>query len=314
MSAVVAALTCPRCGGRLPVSSPAILDCPACAAPLAVFLPGEPVREAVMPVKTREEVVSAARAFWKRKWVPEGFAADATLEEPILVFVPFHEIERTLAPASSDHGSASERLVRAPAVKIPSLPLENVEAESVLDEARRVPFDLPALQRRGLVFEADEKAPDRDGGTVLEERAGLVFIPVFLVRCRFVRNLYEAAVDGTTGRVFFGRAPTERSARLPQAIAFIYLFAFLVGMPLRGWGMVLQFLANFDEAGLVIGLFIPGLLVWLVAFAWDRLRFRYEWALEGRAVKLVPINKPEATLPERVRDGFFKVAAWIASR
>lgn len=314
MSATAAALVCPRCGARLPAASPEFLDCPACASALAVFVEGEPVREAILPARGRAEAVAAARDFWKRKWVPGGFAADGTLDEPILVFAPFYEVERTVSSWEKGRTIVSDRLVRAPAVKIPGVPLESVETGGVLGEAPRVPFDPAALQRRGLVFDPDQESPGTDGAAVVDERLALVWIPVWLVRCRFARNLYEAAVDGTTGAVLAGRAPTERSARLHEAIAFVYLLAFLIGMPARAWGRLFEFLSNFDELGLAAALFIPGLLVWLLAFSWDRLRFRYEWAGDGRAAKLVAINRPEKTLPERVRDGLFKAAAWVASR
>jgi len=306
-------LACPSCASRLPAASPAFLDCPSCASPLAVFVEGEPVREAILPALSREQAVAAARAFWTMKWVPRAFGADGTLEEPILVFAPFFESETTASSGRKGSRGGLDRLVRSPAVAIPGIPLAAVDVEAVLGEAKRVPFDPSALQRRGLVFDPGSEPPAR-GENIVEERLSVVWIPVWLVRCRFARNLYEAAVDGTTGTVLSGRAPTERSARLHEAIGFVYLLAFLIGMPVRAWGALFEFLSNFDQVGLVAALFIPGLLVWLLVFAWDRTRFRYEWYRDGRAMKLVAINRPEKTLPEKVRDGLFKVAAWVASR
>ena len=86
------ALSCPRCGGRLSgVSSSALLDCPSCGSPLAVLVDGVPVREAVRPALLREDAVAATRAFWEGRKVPRSFLAEGSVEEPILVFVPFHE-------------------------------------------------------------------------------------------------------------------------------------------------------------------------------------------------------------------------------
>ena len=306
-------LSCPRCGARLPAASPAFLDCPSCASPLAVFVEGEPVREAILPALSREQAVAAARAFWTMKWVPRAFGADGTLEEPILVFAPFFELETTSSSGRRGSKGGIDRLVRTPAVTVPGVPLAAVDAEAVLGAAPRVPFDPSALQRRGLVFDPGLEPPAR-GESVVEERLAVVWVPVWLVRCRFARNLYEAAVDGTTGTVLSGRAPTERSARLHEAIGFVYLLAFLIGMPARAWGALFEFLSNFDQAGFVAALAVPGLLVWLLVFAWDRTRFRYEWCRDGRDLKLVAINRPARTLPERVRDGIFKVAAWVASQ
>ncbi len=306
-------LSCPRCGARLPAASPSLIDCPSCASPLAVFVDGEPVREAIPPVLSREEAVAAARASWAMKWVPAAFGADASLETPILVFAPFFELETTSASGRRDSKAGMDRLVRTPAVAIPGVPLAAVDAAAVLGEGRRVPFDPSALQRRGLVFDPGLEPPAR-GENVVEERLSIVWIPVWLVRCRFARNLYETAIEGTKGTILSGRVPTERSARLHEAIGFVYLLAFLIGLPVRAWGALLRFLLNFDEAGLAAMLFIPGLLVWLLVFAWDRTRFRYEWCRDGRAVKLVAINRPGKTLPEKVRDVLFRIAAWVASR
>lgn len=311
-TAAATVLACPRCGARLPATSAAFVDCPSCTSPLAVFVEGEPVREAILPAVSREQAVAAARAFWKMKWVPSGFGADGTLEQPILVFAPFFELETTVASHHNSPRGGADQIVRAAATPVPGVPLGQLDADAVLGGAARVPFDPSALQRRGLVFDPTEAPPAR-AGDVLEERLAIVWVPVWIVRCRFARNLFEAAVDGTTGATLGGRAPTERAARLHEAIGFVYLLAFLIGMPARAWGGVLEFLSNFDQAGLVAMLLIPGLLAWLLVFAWDRVRFRYEWAGEGRVVKLVPVNRPEKTLPEKVRDGLFKIAGWAAS-
>ena len=312
MSAAVTALACPRCSSVLPAASPAFLDCPACASPLAVFLPGEPVREAILPLVSRQGALKAARDFWKRKWVPDGFAADANLETPVLAFVPFYEIERTISGRVDGPSSVSDSVMRSPAVTVPGVPCDVDRAAKALDRAPRVPFNPVALQRLGVVFDPAGELPATPPGHVVGEATTLAWIPVWLVRCRFSRNLYEVAVDGTTGEVLAGRAPTERSARLREAIGFVYLFALLVAMPFWVWGRIFFFLLEYlEKVGFVIAVAIPPLLVTFLAYSWDRIRFRYEWVGDGRTAALVAINRPERTLVEKVRDVLLKILAVV---
>jgi hypothetical protein len=58
---------------------------------------------------------------------------------------------------------------------------------------------------------------------------------------------------------------------------------------------------------------IPPVLVAVLSLSWDRIRFRYEWVGDGKAVQLVAINRPEKTLPERVRNKLLDIVQAIAS-
>ena len=310
------ALSCPQCGGRLPgVASSALLDCPSCDSPLAVFVDEVPVREAVRPVLGREEAIAATRSFWEGKKVPPSFLADGSVEEPILVFVPFHERVRTFSLRAQEGPAFVDRPSFAPAVRIPGVPLEKLDALSAAGAAPREAFDATALQRRALVFDPTQEAPPVaaiSGATVVEERAGLVWLPVWLVRCRHARNLYEAALDGMSGSVLQARAPMERSTLLPEAVFFTYVFAFAFGMPLSWWGkLVALYFELHPIGGLILTVGTPGVVFWVLAFAWDRIRFRYEWTGDRLGVRREPVNRPGRTLPEKIRDGFFDAARWL---
>jgi hypothetical protein len=274
-----------------------------------------PVREAVRPALDREEAVAATRAFWEGRKVPRSFLADGSVEEPILVFVPFHERVRTFSLRAQEGLSFVDRPSFAPAVRIPGVPLEKLDAFSASGAAPREAFDAVALQRRGLVFDPTQEAPPVaaiSGATVVEERAGLVWLPVWLVRCRHARNLYEAALDGMSGSVLQARAPMERSTLLPEAVFFTYVFAFVFGMPLSWWGkLVALYFELHPIGGLILTVGTPGVVFWILAFAWDRVRFRYEWTGDRLGVRREPVNRPGRTLPEKIRDGFFDAARWL---
>ncbi len=122
-------------------------------------------------------------------------------------------------------------------------------------------------------------------------------MPVWLLRQRHRGLVYEATVDAVTGKLLQARAPVERSARLGQAVALLYPVAFLLGLPGPTWQWLLvNVLLRLHPA---ITLFLVIGLLWLASWAWDRIRFRYEWVLEGGQGRLEPINRPDRTLPER---------------
>jgi hypothetical protein len=297
------------------VASSALLDCPSCDSPLAALVEDQPVRESVRPRLTREDAVAATRAFWEGRKVPRAFLAESSVEEPILVFVPFHERVRTLVLRGNDGPAFVDRPSFAPAVRVPGVPIEKLDALSASGATKRESFDAAALQRRALVFDPTEEAPSVpaiSGATVVEDRAGLVWLPVWLVRCRHARNLYEAVLDGTSGSVLHARAPMERSILLPEAIFFTYVLAFVFGMPLSWWGkLVVFYLELHPIGGLVLAVGTPGVVFWVLAFAWDRVRFRYEWTGDRLGVRREPVNRPGRTLPEKIRDGFFDAARWL---
>lgn len=303
------AFNCPQCGASVPGAvSMGPVDCGACGEPLAVYDPDIIPRSFVDPRLNADHAVERALAAWKDELVPGNFATPEQVGRPQLLFVAFWEVERTTG------GELRDERHFVPATKMPGLPLEKLDVRAAR-EARQ-PFDALAMQRRGIVLDPliDASAAVPPPSSTLAENRRVVFIPLWLVRCRYGRDLYELYLDAITGVPVTGRAPTRRDSRLPQSIAAIYLLALITGMPLRGWGTLAGWLSNLDTLGLAIMLAIPGLLVWIVAWSWDRLRFRYELAIDGTQRTFVAINRPEKTAPEKVRDGLFKTAAWIMDK
>ena len=104
----------------------------------------------------------------------------------------------------------------------------------------------------------------------------------------------------------------ERSILLPEAVFFTYVFAFVFGMPLSWWVKLVAFYFELHPiGGLVLTVGTPGVVFWALAFAWDRVRFRYEWTGDRLGVRREPVNRPGRTLPEKIRDGFFAAASWL---
>lgn len=308
-----ASLNCPQCGSSVSgAASSGPLDCGSCGEQLAVYAPKLTPRSFVDPAIDADRAIVHAREAWQDERVPKGFGAPEQVGVPHLLFAAFWDVERTVG-TKLDRKLRDERHF-VPATKMPGLPLDKIGHRASAGE--RKPFDALALQRRGTVLDplidSSDAAP-RESAT-LDERREVVFVPLWLMRCRYGRDLYELYVDAMTGEPIRGRAPMRRDARLPQAIGAIYFLALITGMPASGWVRIAGWLSNLDTAGLAIMLAIPGLLVWIVAWSWDRLRFRYELAIDGSERTFVAINRPEKTAPEKVRDTLFKIAGWIMEK
>ncbi|MBK9062486.1 MAG: hypothetical protein IPL89_04735 [Acidobacteria bacterium] len=310
-SARATAFTCPRCAGRLPVASSAHLDCPSCGSALAIYVPGAAIREAVVPTKTAAEAAVAAVAFFSRHEVPRAFARLAP-DPPVLLWAAAAETWRTRAAG----GAVSETVQVALAAPVPGLALEKADLAAALAGGTREPFDPARLQRAGFVFDP-VKGPDAlfdAPAGLLEERFGVVYVPFWIVRKRFRRGLYEALVDASSGALLHARAPAARTRRLLEAALLVYALAAALAMPLRGWGKIAQGLLNLDELGVFLLFLIPTGLVLLAAWAWNRLRFRYEIDGDAAIATLRPINKPERTLLERIAATVLKGTMWIAGK
>lgn len=298
------------------MSTSALIDCPSCAFPLAVHVPGEAVRESIDPAKGADEALLAAAGFWKRDDVPKRFA-EAAPDPPVLLFAAVAESHRAQVTGKEGGGRvAREAYDVALAAPIPGIPLASVDFSEAVATGVRRPFDPARLQKSGLVFDP-VKSPAQlfppDEGDRVDERLTVAYVPFWLVRKRFRLGLYEAVVHGGTGRVVHARAPLARTRKLLEATALVYLLAALVAMPARGWGAIARFLLNFDEPGIAAAFLIPAGLLALAAWAWNRLRFRYELIGDGSVVKRVPINKPAKTFLERATAKALEVAGWILS-
>lgn len=104
----------------------------------------------------------------------------------------------------------------------------------------------------------------------------------------------------------------RRDALLPEAVFFTFVFAFVFGMPLAWWGKLVYFYLSLHPiGGVILTVGTPGVVFWVLALGWDRIRFRYERTGDRVGVRREPVNRPGRTLPEKVRDGFFDAARWL---
>ncbi len=296
-------IACPCCGGRLPPSAswPGLLDCPACGSPLIVAARDQPPRSVIDPLIAPGDATTLALSSWRHPLAPPGFPGRP--EPPRLLFVACFEVERTL---TRPDGYVTETLGRALATFPAGYGIEDLNVDAALDAPRRA-YDPHEIQQRGLVFGAARylatALPAPPGLDVREERLELVFAPVWLVRCRHCGDRYEAVVDAVSGRLLRSRAPVERSARLGQSVALLYPVAAILGA-VRLSRLTVEIAVRMNP---LLWIWAVGGLFLLLAWAWDRVRFRYEWLVAGERGRLEPLNRPDRTVLDRVVGLFFSV-------
>jgi hypothetical protein len=312
-------LACPTCGGALDgAASSSFLDCPSCGTALSVRTADSRPRRAVLPRVDAGQAARAARACWEGPLIPSAFLTSARIEPPRLLFVAFYQVERTLVRPVEGRSVVIESLDRAPAVVLPDFRLDRLDLRVLAESEGQIPFDPLSLQRKGMVFDPSrtvvESVRVEPELEVIEERVEVVYLPVWLVRCRLRSNFYEVTIDGTSGAVLRGRAPVERTARLPQAVGALYLLALASAFVPMGGPRTLAVLLRLHEVGIGAGLFLLAGLAWIVAWSWDRVRFRYEVIVEGQERRLAAIARPERTLPEQVSEGLARLAVGLLRR
>jgi hypothetical protein len=305
---------CPGCGAAVATAAaPALVDCPACGEPLASCHPDAAPQRMALPRVDAGAAEAAARRAWNDPRIPARFREQARLAPPRLLFVPVLEVERTSVSRAGAKPMILESVRRVPAVDLPDLPLGRLDLQAA-GAAATLPLDRAALQERGEVLDPDRAADDEAVDPrveVLEERTEVVHVPVWRVRARYGRNHYEVAVDALSGAVLGGRAPAERTARLPQAIAALYVAAAATAWASTMGRRSASLLIQIHELGVILVAVLAVVLLGVFSWSWDRVRYRYEVVIDGDEALLRGINRPEHTWLERARRG---IQTFIRSR
>jgi len=98
------------------------------------------------------------------------------------------------------------------------------DREQVWKEARRAFLQPPTgtLQRDSRLF-------------LLRESYGLLFYPLWHLRYRYDRRLFDVMVDGRSGTVHAARAPADNSRRLAALLASYAALALLLAFAMASW-------------------------------------------------------------------------------
>jgi DNA-directed RNA polymerase subunit RPC12/RpoP len=272
-------LDCPNCGGMVPIpEGQTVVKCPFCDVRSLVRGERGLLRYQVPLQIDRQAAESAVRRFLTgNRAIARQAAKKSRIAEAIVVYLPFWAIWTRVfgwvfgekKVGSGDDSRYEPREVKtseemswnAAAADVAEFGVEFVDVEAHdLD-----PFDVANLHATGMVFEpmgswseakteSERYFEGRVGDLAnldrisqvftrfLHNRVGLVYFPLWLFRYQFRNRTYQVVVDGTSGKVLYGKAPGDT----------IYRAAVLVG------GMALGAILALDVSAVVFWFAIQG--------------------------------------------------------
>lgn len=257
-------LTCPRCGGMVPIPDGAsIVLCPFCD--LRSVVSGERgMRRYQVPLRvSREQAQKAFQGFLGSNMaMARDLSGKAQLTEMMLVHLPFWSAwARGVAWAfgqqkvgSGDHTRYEPREKRA----VTDLTWNGVACDVGEFGVQRIalqgrplePFNSDSLHRSGMVFEpvgsetdvynqarsafegmvAQQLKLSRMGqlfARLLNLRIGVVYYPVWVARYTYRERAFQVVIDGFDGAVLYGKAPGNVLYRASVLVGSMAAGAFL---------------------------------------------------------------------------------------
>jgi DNA-directed RNA polymerase subunit RPC12/RpoP len=307
-------LSCPNCGGMVPIpEGQAVVRCPYCE--LRSFVRGERgLRRYQVPCQaTRAGALDALRKFLSGNWaIARDASRQAQLEEAFLVYLPFWTVwSRAAAWAFGQKkvGSGDNQRYEPREVRVVQEMAWNGAACDVgefgvsqvpLTDQALAPFEPEALHSAGMVFEpagsfseakstAEGQFQDqvrRKAGLdrlsqlfvrFFRRRSGLVYYPLWVLRYLYRGRHYQVVVDGSSGKVLFGKAPGNTAYRAAVLVAGMALGAMVaIDIP----ALLLSGSSDSEGAGgAALAVFVVGLGIMGAAYR----AFRYGEQFEYRS-------------------------------
>lgn len=318
---VVQGLACPRCGGMVPIPEGQItVRCPFCD--LRSMVRGERgVQRFQVPQRiTREQAAAALGKFLGSNMAIARDAASAgKVEDIFLAHLPFwsHRAralgwvfgEQRVGSGKNSHyeprekRSAQDMLWDGAACDVSEFGVNSVNLAGKPLE----PFDPDKLHTTGMVFEPVGSASDARSSAVesftnrtqgaaglsrvsqlfvrfTNWQSSLVYYPLWVLRYSYRGRTFQVVVDGFTGQVLYGKAPSStffRAARL--------VFGIALGSVISVDGTALAFYiamqSNSDDSGglflLGIGALIGGFAMMFASYRGYRFGEHYEFRQGG---------------------------------
>ena len=272
-------LACPNCGGMVPIpEGQTVVKCPYCDMRSLVRGERGLLRYQVPIQVDRDTAEATVRNFLKgERAIARQAAKDARITDSFVAYLPFWAVwSRVFGWVFGEKrvGSGDDARYEPREVKTSEEMSWNTAAADVAEfgvefvgvEAHDLdPFDADVLHATGMVFEpmgswsearaesekyfeqrihdlADLDRISQVFVRSLRRRKGLVYFPLWLMRYRFRNRTYQVVVDGTNGKVLYGKAPGDT----------LYRAAVLVG------GMALGAVLTVDASALAFWFGIQG--------------------------------------------------------
>ena len=328
----VQGLSCPNCGGVVPVpEGQVVVICPYCD--LRSYVRGERgLQRYQVPQRiSHAQALEALRRFLSGNMAIAGnVAKTAVLEDSFLAHLPFWAswtrvigwVFGEKKVGSGDNRRYEPREVRSVqemdwngvACDVGEFGVSEIALEGRPMEA----FNAENLHASGMVFEPVGSLSDAISASetsftnrlrqsarldriahvfqrAIQQRMGLVYYPLWVVRYLYRGRSFQVVVDGFSGEVLYGKAPGSTLYRAAMLVAGMALGALLA---VDGSALAFSMAANSssDDSG---GIFVGGLLALVAGFgimagAYRLFRYgeHYEFRRGGKSDlrKMVDLN------------------------
>ncbi len=248
-------LTCPNCRGVVPVSEGVrVVQCPYCEQRSLVQGERGIRRWQVARRVEREQALTTIRGFFTGLKKAISLKKEAKIRETFLVYLPYWRVTAFVAGWMFGRVRKDKDSTRPIEVEVMEEMHWNDAAVDVSEfGVHRVriskddlePFDSLRLHREGMVFEPVESPTDAlaeaeahfthrgrsrrslttkyfETFHTLRPKLALVYYPLWVARYEFKGRNYQVTVDGTTGKILYGKAPGNifyRAAALVVSMA-----------------------------------------------------------------------------------------------
>jgi LPXTG-motif cell wall-anchored protein len=303
-------LSCPNCGGIVPVpEGQRIVQCPYCN--LRSMVRGERglLRYQVPRRIDRQQALSALRDFLKgHRSIASNAAKRARLTEDFVAYVPFWTAwarvlgwvfgqKRVRRNDRTEFDPREVHVARQMNWNSVACDIGEFGVDSVpLGDQTLDPFDPQELHESGMVFEpvgsssearksalskftdvvrqaADLERISQVFVRFVNQRLGLVYYPLWVMRYDYRGRAFQVVVDGYNGQVLYGKAPGNTLYRAAVLVGGMALGAFLA---IDASAISLYIAAQTGDDGafffLIAGLFLFLLGFGLIAFSYRAFR------------------------------------------
>ncbi len=311
-------LNCPRCGGVILIpDGQVIVRCPACD--FRSIVRGDlGVRRHQVPIRVkREQALDALQKFLNNFAIAFDAKSKAQVSEVFIAHLPFWTLwGRALGWAFGEKevGDSKNRRMEPREVKIMQEMVWTGAAcdvgefgvdQVMLSNQPLEPFNSEALHANGMVFEpvgsltearqmAERDFEQRMRSAAgldklsqlftrfVNERFGLVYYPLWVVRYLYRGRAFQVVVDGFSGKVLYGKAPGNVFYRAAVLVGGMALGAFLtLDLPAFLLRLLASSSSNSNDSDGILGFafasFVGGLALLFIAYNAYRYGEHYQF-------------------------------------
>ena len=320
-------LTCPNCGGVVPVPEGArIVTCPFCEMRSLVQGDRGIRRWQVTNKIDREKALEAVRGSFSGMNKARDLKREAQIGELFLAYLPYWQVKAFVAGWIFGRVKSGKDSTKPVEIEVME-DMQWVDAATDVSEFgvhqvsvshnQLEPYDAEILHAEGMVFEPVESRSEAldearmhfthrarskrslkqkyfERFHLLRRRQTIVYYPLWVARYQYRNRSYQVAVDGVDGKVLYGKAPGNIFYR-----AIMLVVGMAAGTFILVNGTILAGTVAFaSEDGEALGLFCLPIVIGLGLIALGYRRFRY-----GEEVETMQKGAKKADLGKRPSGG-----------